>query len=218
MRRTAQLLRSLPSRAALSAEVHRKGFKLFWRWRSDTDLRPKGGPNEMIRSTTTSECGTKSVFLMVFCGRTPKRLLLGVAAGVEWALNSPVMPQPSWNEHTMASGELSWDTGRPEPVLVEFVTSGGIAPGWTLEIGAGTGTNAIWLAKRGVRFDSRLAIPDRAIARYRDPVRMRSVAPWRWPFAAGSKVAQVPACVVGVVDRPIRPQGESPRSRIRVRQ
>jgi SAM-dependent methyltransferase len=58
------------------------------------------------------------------------------------------MPQPSWNEH-YASGELPWDTGQPEPLLVEFIHSGGVAPGRTLEIGAGTGTNAIWLAERG---------------------------------------------------------------------
>ena len=58
------------------------------------------------------------------------------------------MPHPPWNEH-YASGELPWDTGRPEPLLVEFVTSSGVAPGRTLEIGAGTGTNAIWLAERG---------------------------------------------------------------------
>jgi SAM-dependent methyltransferase len=58
------------------------------------------------------------------------------------------MPQPSWNEH-YASGELPWDTGRPEPLLVDFVSSAGVAPGRTLEIGAGTGTNAIWLAERG---------------------------------------------------------------------
>ena len=58
------------------------------------------------------------------------------------------MPHPSWNE-SYASGELPWDTGEPEPLLVEFVTSGGVAPGRTLEIGAGTGTNAIWLAERG---------------------------------------------------------------------
>jgi SAM-dependent methyltransferase len=58
------------------------------------------------------------------------------------------MPHPSWNEH-YASGELPWDTGRPEPLLVEFVTSGGVALGRTLEIGAGTGTNAVWLAERG---------------------------------------------------------------------
>jgi SAM-dependent methyltransferase len=34
-------------------------------------------------------------------------------------------------------------------LLVEFVTSGSVTPVRTLEIGAGTGTNAIWLAQRG---------------------------------------------------------------------
>jgi SAM-dependent methyltransferase len=58
------------------------------------------------------------------------------------------MPHPSWNE-SYASGQLPWDTGQPDPLLVEFVTSGGVTPGQTLEIGAGTGTNAIWLAERG---------------------------------------------------------------------
>src|SRR5690242_11388031 len=58
------------------------------------------------------------------------------------------MPHPTWNEH-YASGELPWGTGEPEPLLVEFVDSGGVTPGRTFEIGAGTGTNAIWLAERG---------------------------------------------------------------------
>jgi SAM-dependent methyltransferase len=58
------------------------------------------------------------------------------------------MPHPSWNE-SYASGQLPWDTGQPEPLLVEFVTSGAVTPGPTLEIGAGTGTNAIWMAERG---------------------------------------------------------------------
>jgi SAM-dependent methyltransferase len=60
------------------------------------------------------------------------------------------MPHPSWNE-SYASGQLPWDTGQPEPLLVEFVTAGGVAPCPTLEIGAGTGTNAIWMA--GCSFD-----------------------------------------------------------------
>ena len=58
------------------------------------------------------------------------------------------MPHPSWND-SYASGVLPWDTGQPEPLLVEFVSSGGVTPGRTLEIGAGTGTNALWLAERG---------------------------------------------------------------------
>lgn len=57
-------------------------------------------------------------------------------------------PHRCWNE-SYAAGELPWDTGQPEPLLVEFVTSGAIAPGAALEIGAGTGTNAIWLAEQG---------------------------------------------------------------------
>jgi SAM-dependent methyltransferase len=57
------------------------------------------------------------------------------------------MPHPSWNE-SYASGQLPWDTGEPEPLLVEFVTSGAVTPGPTPEIGVGTGTNAIWLAER----------------------------------------------------------------------
>lgn len=58
------------------------------------------------------------------------------------------MPHPSWNE-SYASGQLPWDTGQPEPLLVEFVTSGAVTPGPILEIGTGTGTNSIWMAEQG---------------------------------------------------------------------
>lgn len=71
-----------------------------------------------------------------------------VAPGAEWALDSLMMPHRCWNE-SYASGELPWDTGEPEPLLVEFVTAGRVRPTQTLEIGAGTGTNALWLAERG---------------------------------------------------------------------
>lgn len=58
------------------------------------------------------------------------------------------MTQPTWNE-SYASGQLPWDTGEPEPLLVEFVNSDAIKPGSMLEIGSGTGTNSIWMAERG---------------------------------------------------------------------
>jgi SAM-dependent methyltransferase len=58
------------------------------------------------------------------------------------------MAHPSWNE-SYAADQLPWDTGQPEPVLVEFVDSGAVTPGPALEVGAGTGTNAIWMAERG---------------------------------------------------------------------
>src|SRR5579863_978699 len=66
----------------------------------------------------------------------------------DWALHLGMMAHRCWDE-SYAAGELPWDTGEPEPLLVEFVTSGRIQPTRTLEIGAGTGTNAIWLAERG---------------------------------------------------------------------
>jgi SAM-dependent methyltransferase len=59
------------------------------------------------------------------------------------------MPHPSWND-CYASGEsLPWDTGTPDPMLVEIVESRAITPGRTLEVGCGTGTNAIYLAQHG---------------------------------------------------------------------
>jgi SAM-dependent methyltransferase len=58
------------------------------------------------------------------------------------------MAHRCWNE-SYAAGDLPWDTGEPEPLLVDFVTAGRVRPTRTLEIGAGTGTNALWLAERG---------------------------------------------------------------------
>jgi SAM-dependent methyltransferase len=59
------------------------------------------------------------------------------------------MPHPSWNE-SYASGEpLPWDTGRPDPMLIEMVESRVIEPGRTLEVGCGIGTNATYLAQHG---------------------------------------------------------------------
>jgi SAM-dependent methyltransferase len=59
------------------------------------------------------------------------------------------MPRPSWNE-SYASGEpLPWDTGTPDPLLVEMIESRAITPGRALDIGCGTGTNAIFLAQHG---------------------------------------------------------------------
>jgi SAM-dependent methyltransferase len=59
------------------------------------------------------------------------------------------MARPPWNERYASGEPLPWDTGTPDPLLVEVVESRAIAPGRTLEVGCGTGTNAIFLAGRG---------------------------------------------------------------------
>jgi len=58
------------------------------------------------------------------------------------------MPRTEWNER-YASGDMPWDTGEADEHLVAFVSGSGVAPGPALEVGCGTGTNALWLAQRG---------------------------------------------------------------------
>jgi SAM-dependent methyltransferase len=58
------------------------------------------------------------------------------------------MPHPDWNERYQ-DADTPWDTGEPDVHLVEFVHSGAVRPGRALDVGCGTGTNAIWLAGQG---------------------------------------------------------------------
>ena len=55
------------------------------------------------------------------------------------------MPHPDWNA-SYATGEKPWDTGHPSIHLVEMVEAGTIPAGRALEVGCGTGSNALWLA------------------------------------------------------------------------
>jgi SAM-dependent methyltransferase len=54
----------------------------------------------------------------------------------------------SWNEN-YAQGFMPWDTGEPDPMLIQAVESGVLPRGRALDVGCGTGTNAIWLAQQG---------------------------------------------------------------------
>lgn len=58
------------------------------------------------------------------------------------------MPEHDWNEH-YASGYMPWDSDEPDRALVATVEAGTIRAGRTLEVGCGTGTNALWLAAHG---------------------------------------------------------------------
>lgn len=58
------------------------------------------------------------------------------------------MPSQDWNAHYRAN-ETPWDTGEPDAHLVQFVRSGRVRPGRTLELGCGTGNDSIWLALQG---------------------------------------------------------------------
>lgn len=75
----------------------------------------------------------------------------------------PHMPTRDWDD-LYTSEDLPWDAGSPDPSLIEFIERGGIRLGRVLEVGCGTGTNAVWLASKG--FDVLgIDISPRAIAR-----------------------------------------------------
>ena len=58
------------------------------------------------------------------------------------------MPQHDWDERYQA-GEIPWDTGEPDEHLVEFLRHSRVNRGRALDVGCGTGSNAIWLARQG---------------------------------------------------------------------
>jgi SAM-dependent methyltransferase len=47
------------------------------------------------------------------------------------------------------AGNTPWDIGRPDPNLIQAISSVPIKPCKALDIGCGTGDNAIWLSQRG---------------------------------------------------------------------
>ena len=46
------------------------------------------------------------------------------------------------------SGHTPWDSGKPDPDLIQIVTTTPIEPCKALDIGCGTGDNAIWLSQQ----------------------------------------------------------------------
>lgn len=52
-------------------------------------------------------------------------------------------------EQRYAQNELPWDTGRPACSLMQLFSSWPVFKGKILEVGCGTGTNAVWMAKQG---------------------------------------------------------------------
>lgn len=63
------------------------------------------------------------------------------------------MEPHAWDERYVEGTQeaLPWDTGEPASELVDYFKSRGSVPASALEIGCGTGTNAIWMANQGVR-------------------------------------------------------------------
>lgn len=60
------------------------------------------------------------------------------------------MTETNWDER-YRTGDLPWDSGRPDRHLEQVLDEFAIGPCAALEAGCGTGTNAVWLARQGFR-------------------------------------------------------------------
>jgi SAM-dependent methyltransferase len=59
-----------------------------------------------------------------------------------------VLDREHWDEQ-YRSREVPWETGRPSAELQRVVAEDAVIPCRALEVGCGSGTNAVWLARRG---------------------------------------------------------------------
>jgi len=58
------------------------------------------------------------------------------------------MPTTDWNEH-YKSGTPPWETGQPSAELRRVVAQESIQPCAAIDLGCGSGINAVWLAQQG---------------------------------------------------------------------
>ena len=76
----------------------------------------------------------------------------------------PSRHETGWDRiyHRYRPESLPWELGKPRKILVELVESGRVAPGKTLDLCCGAGTNPVYLATKG--FDvTALDISDKAV-------------------------------------------------------
>lgn len=58
------------------------------------------------------------------------------------------MPERDWQSH-YESGIPPWETGQPSRELARVIAEQQIKPGRVIELGCGSGINAVWLAQQG---------------------------------------------------------------------
>ena len=110
-------------------------------------------------------------------------------------VQAPDSPAQAWNKRYESTSSL-WSR-TPNAALVEFAS--GLAPGRALDIGAGEGRNAVWLAARGWRVTA-LDVSDVALARAAERAAAegvqlsRVVADWREHELADASLELVVIC------------------------
>lgn len=66
----------------------------------------------------------------------------------DWKENMSTSLDRDWEDH-YATGHMPWDSGIPSSELQRVLRQYEVTAGRAIELGCGTGTNAIWLAQQG---------------------------------------------------------------------
>ncbi|MHC4779612.1 MAG: class I SAM-dependent methyltransferase [Planctomycetota bacterium] len=77
-------------------------------------------------------------------------------------------------ENRYKNEDMPWDRDEPSPELVACIEKLGLTSGKVLEVGCGTGTNAIWMAEQGLEVTA-LDIAPTVVAMARDKVAKAGV-------------------------------------------
>lgn len=87
---------------------------------------------------------------------------------------SAAMDEPTNFHERYAQGQTPWDTGQPSRELLRVLEAGRMPGNTVLEIGCGTGTNAVELARRGFHVTA-VDLVDQAIQTAREKARAANV-------------------------------------------
>lgn len=109
------------------------------------------------------------------------RLLASPVSGDRWPMNMP-RSASDWDARYRGGERPPWDTGRVDAHLQAMVDGRSLAACPVLEIGCGTGTDALWLAARGFTVTA-VDLSSTAIERARERAREAEAS---IDFAVGS--------------------------------
>lgn len=115
-----------------------------------------------LKLTAGDPLGTSLTFTLALGGKADESGTIAIAQGSKAVLGERFLPggimphgdkgvrmMDGWDRTYRGGRRPGWDVGRPASVLEAAIKDGAVKSGRALELGCGTGTNAVYLAQKG---------------------------------------------------------------------